>query len=231
MSLDDTASTLWGHKTKALPLLVTAYASRLVVADLPTEAQQPFLALSRVTAAWWPGRQPEPRAIHDNEFMACMKLYDGFEPAAKMHPSLHAAYLQLEALSKLAPHSPPNEVHQVGEPEFRQMLRHASKVGRLPVAQLDLRLKSLLASVREPWPSVVARIERMSWVKSAPWGKLDKRLRTVASLADIGMTKWTDVGGRKALRVEADDTTRIAILTPEELASLRVVVPSVIEPA
>lgn len=231
MSIDDTATAVWGHKTKALPLLVASRASRLVVADLPTEAQQPFLALSHVLAAWWPGREPEPRAIYDKEFMACTKRYDGFEPAAKMQPSLHAAYLQLEVLSKLAPHSLPSDVHQVGEPEFRQMLRNASKTGRLPVAQLDARLKSLLASAREPWPSLVARIERMSWVRSAPWGKLDKRLRELASVADIGTTSWTDVGGRKALRVESDDTTRIAILTPEELASLRAVVPSVVEPA
>ncbi|NOY93415.1 MAG: hypothetical protein GXP55_19700 [Deltaproteobacteria bacterium] len=229
MSLDDTGLTLWELKKKPLALLVAVKASGLVVAGLPADAQAPFLALSKTLASWWPGREPAPQAIYDSEFRACLERYETFEPAAKMQPALNAAYVQMGALLKAAPKSLPAEIYEIDATHFQQLLRAAAKSGRLPIAQLDARLKSLLENSKQKWPELVARAERMSWVKSAPWGKLDKRLRALASLADLGAaSSWTDVGGRPALRIELDGTARIAMLTPDEIEALRVVVPNVV---
>jgi hypothetical protein len=64
-----------------------------------------------------------------------------------------------------------------------------------------------------------------------PWSKLDKRVRTLASLADLGATStWIDVSGQHALRLELETQKRIAMLSPEEIDALRRVIPTIAEP-
>jgi len=71
----------------------------------------------------------------------------------------------------------------------------------------------------------------MSWGRGEPWGKLDKRVRQLAALADLGATaSWSDIGGKHALRLELDKTKRIAPLTTDEVAALRHVIPAIPEP-
>jgi len=231
MSIDGTGLTLWEMKKPPLALLVAGRVARLVMNDLSAEQQAPFLSLTQALTAWWPRREPAPKVIYEHEFRACLDAYAAFEPQAKMKPAIDAAYVQMAALLRVAPRTLPTEgLFQLDEADFRLLLRAAAKASRLPIAQLDARLTSLLEHAKEPWPELVARVDRMSWVRGAPWSKLDKRLRALASLADLGAnSSWTDVAGKQALRIELDGTARIALLTPEEHEALRKVVPSVVD--
>lgn len=233
MSLDDTGRVLWEMKKPPLAMLVAGKVSGLLMGDLSAEAQAPFVALSQALTAWWPRRQTLPKVIYDKEFRACLDAYTSYEPQAKMQPALNAAYVQMAALLKAAPTSlPRDDYYDMDEENFRALLRDGAKVGRLPVSQLEARLQFLLEHVKEPWPELVARAERMSWVRSAHWSKLDKRLRQLAALADLGgNSSWPNVGGKQALRIELEGTARIAMLTSEELDALRKVIPSIVAPS
>ena len=77
----------------------------------------------------------------------------------------------------------------------------------------------------------VARADRMYWGRQAPLGKLDKRVRDLVELADLGAKwSWAQVGTQQALRLELDAVKRIAVLSAEELAALRGVIPAIEEP-
>lgn len=227
MSIDDTGSALWSLKKNPLPLLLATKAMGLVAAELPDEARAPFEALSDRLASWRPEGEFDSKAVYDGEFKACLSLHATYEPAARMQPTLNGAYVQMAGLLKVMPKNLPNEIYEVTEAHFQQHMRAAARAGRLPIAQLDARLRFLLEHAKKPWAELVARIERMTWVRSAPWGKLDKRLRALASLADLGANaSWTEIGGKSALRIELEGTARVAVLTSDELAALRVVVPA-----
>lgn len=213
-------------------MLVAAKASDMIGAQLSADIQAPFFSLSKALLDWWPSRKPEPKQIYDTEFSACLVVYNENEPAPKMQPILQGAYLQMAALLKVAPRSlPAGDFYSLDEDDFLKLLRDAAKAGRLPIAQFEARLKHLLEHEKEQWPKLVARANRMSWVRGESWSKLSKRLRALASLADLGaVSSWADVAGQRALQIELDGTKRIAMLSSEELASLRNVIPTIVEP-
>lgn len=232
MSLDETASKVWQLKRPPLAILVAAKANEMVCAQHPEEVQAPFLSLSKRLLEWWPNRQPEPTAIYENEFSACLELFNATEPSAPLKPMLTGAYLQMAGLLRVAPRSLPSDgYYDLDESDFQGWLREAAKAGRLPVAQFEKRLKYLLENSKERWPKLVVRADRMRWSRGAPWTKLDKRVRDLASLADLGATvSWTKVGDLNELRLELEGIKRIAPLSPEELAALRRVIPEIAEP-
>lgn len=233
MSLDDTGLVVWGTQRPPLVLLVTGRLTEMLASDLPAGDQAPFLALARAIEAWWPRRRPAPTAILENEFNACIAACDAYEPAAKMQPALAGANLQMAALALVAPRTlPPSDFKGMDEEDFREMLRDAAKATKLPIAQLEARLKHLLDNAKEPWPDLVARAERMHWGKQPRWGKLSKRVKDLAALADLGaLASWSDVSGKRALRLELGGTKRVAMLDAEELAELTRVIPRVADPA
>lgn len=233
MSLENTATIVWQTKQPPLGLLVTAKASELLGSDLSAEVQAPFLALSRAVVRWWPKRQPTPALLHENEFSACVAAA-GDKPPAQLEPLLAAAALQMAALVKVAGRLSmlSDDFLELDEGDFEKLLRGAAKVGRIPVAQLEARLKHLLEHVKEPWAQLVVRAERMPWTRGAAWGKLDKRVRELVALADLGAAaSWTGGAGRLTLQLELDGVKRIATLSPEELAALKKLVPGLPDPA
>ncbi|MBW2465140.1 MAG: hypothetical protein JRH11_26055 [Deltaproteobacteria bacterium] len=232
MSLDDTGLVVWETKRPPLVLLVTGRLTEMLAADLSAEDQAPFLALARAIEAWWPRRRPAPTEIYENEFRACVAACDAYEPAAKMQPALAGANLQMAALALVAPRTlPPADFKGMDAEDFRQMLRDAAKVTKLPIAQLEARLKHLLEHVKEPWPDLVARAARMHWGKQERWGKLPKRVRDLVSLADLGaFASWSDISGKRALRLDLGGTKRVAMLDEEELAALTRIIPRVADP-
>lgn len=232
MSLDETAANVWQLKRPPLTILVAAKATEMVADQHPKEVQAPFLSLSKRLLEWWPERRPEPNSIYEDEFRACLELYNETEPPEPLQPLLTGAYLQMAGLLGAAPRSlPGDDFYSLHESDLQRWLRDVAKAGRLPVAQLDKRLKYLLEHSKERWPKLVARADRMRWTRGAPWTKLDKRVRALASLADLGAAaSWTDIGSQHALRLELEGTKRIAPLFPEELAALRRVIPDIAEP-
>lgn len=233
MSLDETGLKVWQTKRPPLAMLVSAKASEMLGAQLSVELQAPFLSLSTSLLDWWPTRKPEPIQIYETELRACLDVYGENESAAKMQPMLKSANLQMAALLQIAPRSlPAGDYYSLDENSFQELLRDAAKVGRLPVAQLEARLKHLLEHEKEIWPKLIARADRMSWTRGTSWAKLTKRVRALASLADLGaVSSWIEVSGQHALRLELDGTKRIAMLSPEELASLSRVIPTIVEPS
>ncbi len=232
MSLDDTGLVVWETKRPPLVLLVTGRLTEMLAADLPAEDQAPFLALARAIEAWWPRRRPAPPEIYENEFRACVAACDAYEPAAKMQPALAGANLQMAALALVAPRTlPPADFKGMDAEDFREMLRDAAKVTKLPIAQFEARLKHLLENVKEPWPDLVARAARMHWGKQERWGKLPKRVRDLVSLADLGaLISWSDVTGKRAIRLELGGTKRVAMLDAEELEELTRIIPRAADP-
>lgn len=225
MSLDDTGLSLWEKKRPPLAMLVAAKVTEMLGAHLPAETQAPFLALSEALCGWWPARKPNGKVIYENEYAACLDAA-GDDP--KLAPILGGANMQMAGLLNAASRCFPSDAYDgLDEKDFIALLRGGAKVGRLPVTQLDARLKYLLENIREPWPKLVERAGRMRWQRGNAWGKLDKRLRGLASLADLGGTSsWHDVGGQRALRIELGGTKRIAMLSAEELETLKKVIPS-----
>ena len=230
MSLDDTGLSVWQTKKPPLAMLVAGRATEMLAAPLPDAIRAPFSALARAVEAWWPKKRRDAEDIFKNEFTACLE-------AAAAHPAASAAmkgaYVQMAALLKAAPRSlPAGDYYDLSEDDFIVLLRDAAKVGKLPIAQLEARLKHLLEHPKEPWPQLVLRVDRMHWGRSAPWGKLDGRVRDLASLADLGAKwSWQQVGEQRALRLELDALKRIAVLSAEELEALRGVIPAIGEPS
>lgn len=229
MSLDEAALKVWQTRRPPLTMLVAAKASELLGAELPSEIQGPFLSLSRALERWWPSREPNPMVIYENEFSACLAVYEDNRKANKL---LAGARLQMAAVQKAHRRCFPDEgFYQLAEGDLQQLLRDAAKVGRLPVTQLEARLKHLLDHIAEPWPELIARASRMRWARGAAWGKLGKRLRQLASLADLGASVcWTGAAGRHTLHLELDGIKRIATLTTDEASALRTVIPALPEP-
>jgi hypothetical protein len=232
MSLEETGLSVWELETTPLAILVAAKATDMVGARLSAGARAPFLALSEAIIDWWPRRTIEPELIYEREFRACLEAYAATEPPAPLQPVLTGAYVQMAALLKVAPRSLPAEgYYDLDEKDFSKLLRDAAKVGRLPVGQLEARLRHLLERAKDPWRELVARAGRMSWTAGAPWSKLDKRLRALASLADLGATStWTIVSDQRALEIQLDGTRRIAILSAAEIEALRAVIPAIPAP-
>jgi hypothetical protein len=71
----------------------------------------------------------------------------------------------------------------------------------------------------------------MRWERGAPWGKLDKRVRDLAALADLGAEwSWSMIGTQHVLQLRLDGTKQSAVLRPEELAALQAVFPAITAP-
>jgi len=229
MSLEDAGLSVWELERTPLAILVAARATDMVGARLSADARAPFLALSEALVDWWPRRKIEPEQIYETEFRACLEAYAKTEPSVPLQPVLAGAYVLMAALLKVAPRSlPADGYYDLDEKDFLKLLRDAAKAGRLPVGQLEARLRHLLERAKDPWHELVARAGRMSWTVGAPWSKLDKRLRALASLADLGATStWTVVGDQRALNIQLDGTKRIAILSAAEVETLRTVIPSI----
>ncbi len=231
MGIDDTALTIWQTTKPPLGLLMAGRATEMLAAPLSEPLRAPFGALFDALAGWWPRRARATQEIYEHEFRACLDVGTAHEEA---NPALTGAYVQMTALLKLAPRSLPRDrFYDMGEEDFAMLLRQAAKATRLPLAQLDARLSFVLerAKEREPWTALIARTARMRWERGAPWGKLDKRIRDLASLADLGAeASWVTVGAQKALELRLDGTKRTTVLQPEELAALQSVIPSISEP-
>lgn len=230
MSLDDTGLKVWQTTKPPLAMLVAGRATEMVGSPLPEPARAPFSALARAIEAWWPKKARNPEDIYANEFAACLAVMEEHKAAAA---AMKGAYVQMAALLKVAPRTlPADGYYDLGEEDFIALLREAAKVAKLPIAQLQARLEHLLEHPKEKWPQLVARADRMHWGRSAPWGKLDGRVRDLASLADLGASwSWSQVGQQQALRLELDAIKRIAVLSAEELAALRAVIPAIAEPS
>ena len=229
MSLDGTVLSVWQIKRPPLTMLVAGRATAMFAASLPDEARAPFEALTNALEAGWPRKKREPEDIYANEFAACFDAVEAHPAAA---PAMKGAYMQMVGLLKVAPRTlPPDEYYQLAEEDFIALLRDAAKVAKLPLAQLQARLDYLLEHQKDKWPDLVARADRMYWGRQAPWGKLDKRVRDLVELADLGAKwSWAQVGTQQALRLELDAVKRIAVLSAEELAALRGVIPAIEEP-
>ena len=229
MSLDDTGRTVWGTKRPPLGMLVSSLATETLTADLAAEQRAPFDALATALRGWWPRRKRDPEDIYNAEYSACLALAEHRAVA----PALAAAKIQMAGLLIAKPRGlPPGDHYDVEVEDFLVLLRDAAKTSRLPIVQLDARLKLLLEHKKQPWPELVARAERMSWGKGAKWGKLDKRVRALAALADLGaVASWTEIAGQRALSLQLDGTKRIAMLNAEELESLTRVIPRIADAA
>jgi hypothetical protein len=227
MSLDETGKSVW--KTKETPL-ATFVASRLTImaASVLTPAvQETFGALSEALVAWWPRRERPPAQIYEQEFTAVLETFEGDEPPAKMQPAVTGAYLQMAGMLDRFPFRalPADRYYDLGEPDFSKWLRSTSKVGRLPLAQLEARLLLLLEH-RKSWTDLIAYADRMRWGRSGSWSKLPKRVKGLAKLADLGGKQtWISMGGQQLLQIELDDNKRITALSSEELAALKTVMP------
>lgn len=227
MSLDDTGRSIWQQRKPPLAMLIAGSTCEMLSADLGESIQTPLRALSTALSAWWPRRVRDASSICEQEYQACLTAMD--EQGSKLVSLRRAVDVQMAAVLRAVPSSlPAGDYYNLSEDDFLVVLRDAAKVGRLPVAQLESRLKHLKERQKERWPDLVARAGRMHWGRSAAWGKLDKRVRTLAALADLGAhASWTEVGGKQALRLELDDMKRIAMLSAEELEALRTVIPSI----
>lgn len=239
MSLEDTGRLVW--QTEGIPFatLVASKLTQMAAIALPPEAGEPFVVLSKTLVTWWAKRERPPGELYENEFTACQSTYDEFEPAAKMQPALTGAYLQMTGLLPWFPRGsmPTVAFRELGEEEFLSWIRAAAKIGGLPLPQLEARLKSLLEARRKSqfkhnsWADLVVRADRMYWGRSGSWGKLSKRVRAVAKLADLGAKRtWISIEGQQALSIELDGVKRTTILTTEELAELESVVPNIHQP-
>jgi len=232
MALDDTAREVFAVTRPPLGMLVAGRATEMLASKLDEAQRAPFEDLARALEAWWPGRKREPSDIYENEFRACLEL-EGEKKVAAVEDALLGAYVQMNALLRLRPKSlPAGGFYGIGEEEFVAVLRDGAKATRLPLAQLDARLKMILERKKEKWPALVERTRRMRWDRGPAWGKLDKRILQLAQLADLGAkATWSKVGAQDALRLELDDVKRITVLKPEELEALRAVIPTIPEPS
>lgn len=230
MSVDDTARSIFATKRPPLGLLVAGRATEMLAAGLDDEARATFDALAKALEGWWPDKARDAEEIFHNELAACVAAAEAGGVA--FAPAMHAANVQMRAFLEVRPKSLPAGVYYDMDAEnLVKALRDGAKAIKLPLAQLDARLKLLLENKKDKWPKLVERTRRMRWSKGAAWGKLDKRVRDLASLADLGAAaSWQQVGAQSALRLELDDIKRITVLKPEELEALRAVVPSIPAP-
>lgn len=228
MSLDDTGRALWEIKRPPLPMLVAGRATRMLAANTPEPFQEALEALLTALDTWWPRHQRSAEEIYLEEYVACVDAADASDSAA-VTTALDAINVVFAALLRSKPRAlPAGDHYDLGDDDFIALLRSATKAGRLPVAQLDARLKNLESHRKVPWPELVQRADRMAWGRGPAWGKLDKRVRDLAALADLGArASWMDVGAQKALRLELDGTKRMAVLDEEELEALRRVIPTI----
>lgn len=226
MSLDDTALSVFSTHRPPLGLLVAGRATDMLATRLDETQRAPFEALTRALEGWWPHKSPDAEKIYAEKFTACLEQAgEGADHQAVMR----SAHVQLRALLEVRPKSlPPGPHYDMGPEDFVAVLREGAKVVRLPLAQLDARLKLLLERKKEKWPKLVERTRRMSWDRGVSWGKLDKRVKALAAIADLGAhASWVKVGAQSALRLELDDIKRITVLEPEELEQLRGVIPTI----
>lgn len=231
MSLDDIGREVWSSIKPPLALLVASRMTEMLASPLPEPSRDAFHALSRALLAWWPKREREPKDLYEHEFAACVEAASA--SGASAIPARTGAYVQMAALLALAPRSlPADGFYDLREDAFLELLGQAAKTSRLPRAQLEARLAFLLERKREPWPALVARSARMRWERSAPWGKLEKRVRELAAFADLGAeSSWSKIGDQDVLQLRVDGTRRTAALRPDELAALRTIIPTLAEPA
>ena len=230
MSVDDTARSIFATKRPPLGLLVAGRATEMLASSLDEETRAAFDALARALEGWWPDKDRDAEDIYHEELGACVAMAEA--KGSALAPALHGANVQMRAFLEVRPKSLPAGVYyDMDAEDLVKLLRDGAKAIKLPLAQLDARLKLLLENKKEKWPKLVERTRRMRWSKGAPWGKLDKRVRDLASLADLGAAaSWQQVGTQSALRLELDDIKRITVLKPEELDALRAVVPSIPAP-
>lgn len=230
MSLDDSGKSLWQIKRPPLAMLFAGRATAMLTSRLPAEGRAPFDALSQALSGW-PNGEGDPNSICEKEFAHCLEAVGAHETEG-MKAAMTGAYVQMAALLMAKPRSlPAGGYYEMDEEDFLKLLRAAAKASRLPVAQLESRMKLLIDHKNERWPKLIALVDKMRWDRGAPWGKLDKRVRALAALADLGATwSWSAVGGQQVLCLELDGTRRISALKPEELAALKVVIPSIGEP-
>ncbi len=137
-------------------------------------------------------------------------------------------YFQIAGLlAHLPPRSLPHELyHRVREADFSPWLRAVAKVGRLPLTQVDARLKLFLEH-RKSWADLVACAGRMRWGRSNRWSKLSKRIRPLAGLVDLGATRtWISMEGQELMEFELEGRKRISRMDPEEVAALDALFPT-----
>lgn len=233
MSLDETGKSVWQTKETPLVMFVASRLTKIAAVSLPPAAQETFGALSETLVAWWPKCERQPTELHEQEYSACLRAYENYQPAAKMEPALTGAYLQMAGLLRWIPFRclPADRYYEMREADFLSWLRIVAKIGRLPVAQLEARLK-LFLDHRKSWSDLIVCADRMHWGRSGKWSKLSYRARDVAKLADLGATaSWISIEGQKALQLELDGIKRIAVLNSEELASLESLIPLLNEQA
>ncbi len=230
MSLDDTARAVFAEKRPPLGLLLAGRATEMLAAPLTDAQRAPLERLTEALEAWWPDKKRDAEDIHKVEVAAVLEA--AREDEAAFAAPLRGVHVQLNAFLQVRPRSlPPGDYYDLGADDFVAVLRDGAKATRLPLAQLDARLKLIVEHKKEKWPLLVARTRRMSWARGRAWGKLDKRVLELARLADLGAeATWSKVGSQDALRLELDDIKRITVLKPEELEALRAVIPSVPEP-
>ncbi len=227
MSLDETGQQVWNTRETPLSTFAASRLTQMAAAQLPQEIQDTFGALSAVVEAWWPRRDWPGKEIYEKEFAACLETYNQNGAPAKMELAMSGACFQMAGLSQHVPIQllPPDRIAQMREPDFLLWLRAVAKAGRLPLAQLDARLKALLER-RKSWADLKACADRMNWGRSGKWNKLPKRARPLAALADLGATRtWITMGDQKLLQFELDGIKRISALTGDELAALNILFP------
>ena len=227
MSLDETGTSVWQTKETPLAMFVAGRLTQMAAVGLPPAAQETFGALSEALVSWWPKCERPPQQIYEQEFAACLQTYNEHEPAAKMEPALTGAYLQIAGMLSWIPFRclPAGRHYEIRKTDFLEWIRSTAKIGRLPIAQLEARLKMFLDH-RKSWTDLIVRADRMQWGRLGKWSKLTYRAREVAKLADLGATiKWITIEDQKALQLELDGIKRISVLSSEELASLESLMP------
>ena len=131
-------------------------------------------------------------------------------------------YLQMAGLLDHLPRRslPHDRYDRLRAADFALWLREVAKIGRLPLAQVEARLK-LFLDHRKSWTDLNASAGRMRWGRSNKWSKLPKRVRPLASLVDLGATRtWVSMDGQKLMQFQLEGAKRISNLDPEELAAL-----------
>ena len=227
MSLDETGQEVWNTKGTPLATFVSSRLTQMAAATLSPAVQETFAALSAAVESWWPKLDRPGKELYEGEFAACLDAYKKHESAAKIELAMTGACFQMAGLRKYVPIQglPPERLDQISEAEFLLWLRAVAKAGRLPLAQLDARLKRLLEQ-HKSWSNLKACADKMNWGRSGKWNKLPKRARPLAALADLGATrKWITMGDQKLLEFELDGIKRISVLTDEEVEALEVLFP------
>lgn len=240
MSFTDLCTNLWEHKKAPVAALATQHGIRMVQGKIPEPHGAVFSAAAEQLVGWYPKRREPLAEIWEQAIMEPSRL----AAEALTGHALTAGETALEGLEVLvanldrharAKRTLPREIDAIGAEQLEAFFRKAIRVnGHTQIRDVTRRLSLLLDLAGDkPWPTLVDAAAAMGWTTLEPGLRtLPPRLRDLAEAIDCGgVADFTRVGDRAALRITlVDGTRRMGVLSPEEDAELRAVVPWIPRP-